>query len=226
MDYRALALVPLAALVLSVSAATPRVPEHWQVFAFASSSTPTPDPGYDVSLTPAGNATGTPTLAIRSTRAQLPSLPSVGALTQQAFGYAGKRLRFSAEVRAEGAAPWAGVYLAPTDGGIVVRLARGEHTEGNPLPAGSQVAADGRWQPVSVVMDMPAGSPQVSLGVALVGEGQLWARHLSFEVVGRDVPVTTTPIGIDWTMARNSLAETRRAMAQIPPQPLTNARLD
>lgn len=226
MDYRALALVPLAALVLSVSASTPRVPEHWQVLAFASSSTPTTDPGYDISLTPTGNATGTPTLSIRSTRPQLATIPSVGALTQQAFGYAGQRLRFSAEVRAEGATSWAGAYLTPTDAGIVTRLARGEHADGAPLPVGSRVPADGRWQRVSVVMDMPADAPQVGLGLALVGEGQLWARHLRFEVVGRDVPVTATPIGIAWAMARNTLVETRRAMAQIPPQPLANARLD
>lgn len=226
MDYRALALVPLAALVLTVSAATPRVPDHWQVFGVSHSTDPISGLGYDIGLTSDGNVTGAPTVSIRSTRPQRPDTQSFGALTQQAFGYAGQRLRFSAELRAQGTTPWAGVYMAAADGGMIGRRAIGEPGAGDPPLPGTPVPLDQPWQPVSVVMDVPADALQVSVGVALLGEGQLWARHLKFEVVGRDVPVTTTSIGLDWPRARDAMAEARRATAKLPPQPLANTRLD
>lgn len=226
MDYRALALVPIAAFVLSVSAAAPRVPDGWHVFAISQTDQPDTGSGFDIGLTPAGDATGTPTLTIRSTRPQLPRGPNFGALTQPAYGYAGQRVRFSAEMKAEGAAPWAGLYLTPGDGGLLNRVAEGAPGVEHRLPPGSAVAAGGEWQPVSVVMDVPADAAIISVGLALVGEGQLWARQLRFEVVGRDVPVTDTPLNIDWARARQSFTESRRVMARIPPQPLANARLD
>lgn len=226
MDYRALALVPLAAFVLSVSAAAPRVPDGWHVFAISHSDKPDTSNGFEIGLTPVGDAAGTPTLTIRSTRPQLPLGPNVGALTQPAYGYAGQRVRFSAEMRAEGTAPWAGVYLTPGDGGMLNRVAEGAPGVEHRLPPGSAVQPGGDWQPVSVVMDVPADAPLISVGLALVGEGQLWARQLRFDVVGRDVPVTATTLNIDWARARQSFAESRRVMAQVPPQPLANARLD
>lgn len=228
MDTRALIVVPLAALVLSVSAATPRVPDHWQVFAIAHTATPPTanGSGFDFGLDPTAEPLGTPTLTIRSNAPQLPVSPSVGTVSQPAFGYAGQRVRFTAEVRATGSASWAGVFLAPGDGNLINRLARGEPGVENQLPLGSRVAGDGRWQTVSVVMDVPAGLPQVNVGLALVGEGQLWARHLRFEVVGAQVPATSTPIGIDWAQARQAQQEGRRVMAQIPPQPLVNPGLE
>ncbi len=227
MDYRALALVPLAAFVLSVSAAAPRVPDGWHVFAISQTDKPDTGSGFEIGLTPAGDATGTPTLTIRSTRRQLPLGPNIGALTQPAYGYAGQRVRFSAEMKAEGAAaPWAGLYITPGDGGLLNRVAEGAPGVEHRLPPGSAVATGGRWLPVSVVMDVPPDAPMISVGLALLGEGQLWARQLRFEVVDRDVPVTDTPLSIDWARARQSVTESRRVMAQIPPQPLANARLD
>lgn len=226
MNYRALFLVPLAALVLSVSAAAPRVPDNWHVVTLSQTDKPDGGTGFEIGLTPTSDALGTPTLTIRANRPQLPTGPNLGALTQPAYGYAGQRVRFSAEMRAEGARPWAGLYLAPGDAGRLNRIAEGAPGVEHQLPPGQAVAADGRWQPVSVVMDVPAGANMISVGIALVGEGQLWARHLQFEVVGRDVPVTPTAIGIDWAAARQTFAASRRVMAQLPPQPLANARLD
>lgn len=226
MHYRALFLVPLAALVLSVSAAAPRVPDHWHVFAISQTDRPDAGNGFEIGLTPTSDALGTPTVTIRSNRLQLPTGPNLGALTQPAYGYAGQRVRFSAEMRAEGAQPWAGLYLALGDGGRLNRIAEGAPGIEQQLPPGQAVAADVRWRPVDVVMDVPADAAMISVGIALVGQGQLWARHLKFEVVGREVPVTATAIGIDWAAARQTFAASRRVMAQLPPQPLANARLD
>jgi hypothetical protein len=226
MDYRALAIVPLAALVFSVSAAAPRLPDGWHEFSIAHSAKPEATKAYDIGLTPGTEAAGTPTLTIRSTRPAMQGRQNLGALTQPAYGYGGQRVRFCAELRAEGAASWAGLVLTPGDGSILNRVAQGVPGIEHQLPPGSAVTANGGWQPVSVVMDVPADVPMISVGLALVGEGQLWARHLSFDVVGRDVPTTSTAVGIDWAQGRQNLAESRRVMAQVPPMPLVNAHLD
>lgn len=226
MNYRALLLVPLAALVLSVSAAAPRMPEGWHAFLISQTSKPDGGSGFEIGLTPDSDALGAPTLSIRSNRPQQPWGTNLGAMVQPAYGYAGQRVRFSAEMRAEGATPWAGLCLMPGDGGLLNKAAEGAPGVETRVPPGQAVTADGRWQRVSVVMDVPADAAMISVGIALIGEGQLWARHLQFEAVGRDVPVTATAIGIDWAQARKSFAESRRVMAQLPPQPLANARLD
>lgn len=226
MDYRALAIIPLAALVLSVSAAAPRVPDGWYQTSIAHSDKAEATKAFDLGLAPGTEATGTPTLTIRSTRPEMPGRQNFGALTQPAYGYGGQRVRFSAEMRAEGAAHWAGLVLTRGDGSVLSRVAEGVPGIEHQLPPGSAVMANGRWQPVSVVMDVPADVPMISVGLALVGEGQVWARHLKFDVVGRDVPATGTTVGIDWAQGRKNFAESRRVMAQIPPMPLVNARLD
>lgn len=226
MDHRALALIPLAALVLSVSAAAPHLPDGWQEFSIAHGVTPEAPKAFAIGLAPGTEATGTPTLTLRSIRPEMPGRQNYGALTQPAYGYGGQRVRFSAELRAEGAAHWAGLVLTPGDGSVLNRVAEGVPGIEHQLPPGSAVTPNGRWQPVSVVMDVPADVSMISVGLALVGEGQMWARRLKFDVVGRDVPATGTTVGIDWAQGRLAFAEHRREMAKIPPQPLFNARLD
>lgn len=226
MDYRALALIPIAALVLSVSAASPRLPEGWLVNSVSSGETPGADSAFDISLLPASDAGATPTLTIRSTRPLRMDMPQLGALTQHAYGYASQRVRFSAEMRAQGAKAWAGLYMTPGNGNVLGRAAMGAPGIEDRLPPGAPVTADDQWQAVSVVMDVPADAPMLSVGMALVGEGQLWARRLHFEVVGPEVPVTRSTIAIDWAQARQTLAASQRTLAKLPPQALANARLD
>lgn len=73
---------------------------------------------------------------------------------------------------------------------------------------------------------MPADAPVINIGLALVGEGQVWARGLRFEVVGSEVAPTQATIDIDVAQARRFHAEGRVQMAKLPPQPLVNAALD
>jgi hypothetical protein len=42
----------------------------------------------------------------------------------------------------------------------------------------------------SVILDVPSDARNISLGVLLVGKGQIWADDLTFEVVGRSIAVT------------------------------------
>lgn len=229
MDYRALFLVPLAAVVISVSAAAPRMPDDWNFDAIAHSRE-YEGAGYQAGIDPASEATGTPVLSLRSTGQMLPAPPtSVGVVSEQASGYGGQRVRFSAEVRKDGTSPWAGLFITPTSAAQVTRTARGEPGVEHKLPLGVPVASGAPgsdWQRIAVVMDVPASAPLLSVGLALVGEGQVWARKFSFEVVGPEVPVTTTPIGIDWAGSREHVRQAKQMMASMPPKPLANAQLD
>jgi hypothetical protein len=229
MNYRILLLAPLAAVVFSVGAASPRMPQGWFAFQMshpADTATMTPAAalnGYEVGIDP--SAGGAPTLTIRSVAPKAPGPISAGSAYQSVLGYAGKRVRFSGELRAEAVRGWAGLYLGEGFGqlNIDVTAAGGR---GKPLPTGSAVPADGSWHLMSVVLDVPAEATHLGLGVGLVGEGQVWARGLRFEVVGAEVPPTATPVGIDLEQARRFYAAALAETAKLPPSPLRNAALD
>jgi hypothetical protein len=76
------------------------------------------------------------------------------------------------------------------------------------------------------VFDVPAEAAQTIFGLALVGEGQVWARNLQFKVVGNEVPTTATRIVVDLQSVRRADAAQLALMARKPPSPLLNASLD
>lgn len=229
MDYRILFIAPVAALVLSVGSASAQLPVGWRPQAIAVTTNPLeggPN-GYEIGRAPTGDASKSRVLTIRSKASQNGRTPSVGAAWQPAYGYAGQRVRLSGQVRAEGVRGWAGLYMGAGDESPLARLALGEPGADRDLPMGAPVAVGtAGWQDLSVVIDVPADALAVHLGLALVGEGQVWARGLRFEAVGPGVALTSTSIGIDWAQARDVSAQTRREMAQWPPRPLINAALD
>ncbi|MBW8847465.1 MAG: hypothetical protein JF607_21080 [Burkholderiales bacterium] len=229
MDYRTLFLAPLAAIVLSVGAATPpRMPSGWlahNTFTF-SEATLSASNGYEVGIDPASDAVGSPNLTVRFVAPTEPWVVDMGAAHQSLYGYAGKRLRFSGQLRADAVKGWAGLFLGQGDVILLNRIVVAQPDAEALLPAGMAVASDGDWHDVSVVFDVPADAPQVILGLALVGEGQVWARNLQFQVVGNEVATTTTKIGVDLQSARRADAEHMAEMAKKPPSPLLNAALD
>jgi len=132
-----------------------------------------------------------------------------------AFGYQGRRVRFSGMLKTTGITGWGGVFMQSSAADVddawlgleSARLARGS--------ASARGSSD--WHPVSVVLDVPLRSGSIGLGLALVGDGQVWLSDLKFEPVGEDVPVTTAPIGLD--LAR--LAQRRRERReQRRPEPM------
>ena len=140
----------------------------------------------------------------------------MGAVHQSTVGYAGKRVRFSGQVKAEGTRGWAGLYLGAGDLALLPGAAVRPPGAEKLLPAGSAVpAADGRWHDVSVVFDVPAGEGSIVFGLALVGEGQAWARGLRFDVVGPEVAPTQTTVGIDLQQVQRFLAQNREQMAKF-----------
>jgi hypothetical protein len=49
------------------------------------------------------------------------------------------------------------------------------------------------WQVRSVTLDVPEDGTTISFGVINSGSGQVWIDELSFEVVGKNVPVDVMP---------------------------------
>ncbi|KQW52253.1 MULTISPECIES: hypothetical protein [unclassified Roseateles] len=229
MDYRTLLLAPLAAIVLSVGAATPlRIPSGWlehNTFIF-SEATLSHSKGYEVGIDPASDAAGSPSLTVRFVASTKPWGVDMGAAHQVLSGYGGQRLRFSGQLRADTVKGWAGLFLGRGSWGGLNSIVTPRPGVEPLLPAGAAFAADGNWHDVSVVFDVPADAAQVVLGLALVGKGQVWARNLQFQVVSKEVPTTTTKIGVDLQSARRADAERKAEMAKEPPAPLLNAALD
>lgn len=228
MDYRILLIAPIAALVLSAGAAAPGMPAGWTSADHTMLATPSPTMprGYEIGLDPRPDPSGLPSLRVRSVAPLSSDTPSIGAAHQEAWGYAGSRVRLSGQVRAEGVRGWAGLYIGAGGFDLLSNLYLGKPGVELRLPKGAAATSSTGWQDVSVVFDVPADAPVIDLGLALVGEGQVWARALRFEVVGPQVPVTSTTVDFDWARARAHFAKGRRVMASMPPMPLRNAALD
>ena len=225
MDYRPLLIAPPAAVVMSVGAADLRMPDGWFEY-----NEPQPAVGgktYQIGIDPASEANGTPSLTVRSVAPPDSSgLQTVGAVHQSTVGYAGKRVRFSAQVRTEGTRGWAGLYLGAGSLALLPEVLTAHPGAEKLLPAASAVPADGQWHDASVVLDVPASEGSIVFGLALVGEGQTWARGLRFDVVGPEVAPTQTTLGIDVAKRQRSFAQNRETMAKFAPAPLINAALD
>jgi hypothetical protein len=229
MDYRVLFAAPLAALVISVSAAEPRLPSPW--VPYSSGMHAPGDFTDDIGVDPAAEEQGQRSLSIKSLGKSGINGVNLGVAHQWAQGYAGKRLRFSGQIRSEGVSTWAGLFMDedPTHT-TLIRLQGGLEGGENILPP---IGAAGQapykaWQDVSVVVQVPATVNSVILGLALVGgEGQVWARKLRFEVVGPEVPLTSTRmLGFDWAKARDERVRNEKFMSSLPAMPLENLSLN
>jgi len=204
MDYRVFLAAPLAALAVSASGAdTLQVPQGWfagSSYAFPQGST------YEAGLAtdlPPGQARA---LTVRPLGKRTGN--DIGTIGQMVMGYAGKRVRFSAQVKATGVDGWAGLVIGS---GFIPPYLRPQMGEDGGPPA---LAAPGcaQWCDVSVVADIPADSEGASnVALALIGNGQVWARGFKVEVVGTDVPVSSYRFAVDMGVA---LAAQQRSFLQ------------
>lgn len=237
MDYRVLFAAPLAALVMSVSATESTLPSPWVAvpmgypapeikFDYAKG----PPRTYDIGVDPTAEEQGLRSLSIKSLMKLTPASVNFAVAQQEAQGYAGKRLRFSGQIRSEGVSTWAGLFMdEASKGAALFQLRSGLEGGENilPPPGAAGQAPYKAWQDVSVVVQVPATVNSVTLGLALVGDGQVWARKLRFEVVGPEVALTSTRmLGFDWAKARDDRVRNEKMMSYMPPSPLTNWSLD
>ncbi len=100
----------------------------------------------------------------------------------KADAFRGKRVRFSARLRAAQVTRWAGLWMR-VDGADKKALAY-DNMQTRPL-VGSLPCAT-----YSVVLDVPRDAEQVALGLLLAGKGTLFMRMGAIEPVGPEIPVT------------------------------------
>lgn len=215
MDYRSLLTIPLAALALSASSAeTLRLPAGWQGHGTPGLAA---SHAYGVAADTEGQASRA--LTVQALGQRQPS--ELGAVWQTVTGYSGKRVRLSAQVKANGVDGWAGLVVR--EGFLPIFMLAGHPEE---QPPSVEVAAPGckDWCAVSVVADIPADSfGAATVGLALIGNGQVWARDFKLEVVGREVPLTAQRFAAQQTDAlRDQFHRSLQARAAqvTPPQNL------
>lgn len=213
MDYRSLLVVPLAALALGASSAESyRVPQGWQAgasFTWPAGTT------YLTGVAPESDAPGQRVLTVKSVGKRQGS--ELGAVWQSVNGYSGKRLRFTAQVKTAGIDTWAGLVVR--DGFVPIYLLQLDPEEVPTTELGAPGCPD--WCEVSVVADIPAGGwGAATVGLALLGNGQVWARGFKLEVVGPEVPLSTHRFAAEATAkVRAEIAEKRATDINTPKPP-------
>jgi hypothetical protein len=187
MDFKALIAAPLVAFLVVASANEVAMPARWSAASTGSNST-----SFQIGVDPQVRFNGQRALTVIAIQGV--EDVSFGTAIQyvNSFGYEGKRIRFSGMLKATGVDTWAGIWLG---NGFVTTFS----DEKQALPRGTGIThGDQDWRRVSVVVDVPVDEKVgMSMGVALVGHGQVWLSDLKFEEVGADVPLTTTTVGLD-----------------------------
>ncbi|GCE29456.1 hypothetical protein KDA_49400 [Dictyobacter alpinus] len=97
--------------------------------------------------------------------------------------YAGKRIQFSALVKAEEIEGWSGLWMR-IDGPQVDSL---DHDNMQDRPIQGTVD----WQRYQVVLDVPEESLDIAFGLLLQGRGQVWLQDASIIEVEEEIAVTS-----------------------------------
>jgi hypothetical protein len=110
-----------------------------------------------------------------------------GSLVQviSAQRYLGQRVRFRAMIKTRDVSNWAGLWM---------QVQAQQRTNAAFYNSSDQpIKGTAAWQVRSVTLDVPEDSTTISFGVINSGSGQVWIDELSFEIVGKNVPVDVMP---------------------------------
>jgi len=219
MDYRILLAAPLAAVAMTASSADAlRQPANW--YAGATWDWPGGQT-HEGGVAPETDVAAERALTVRAIGSRKPR--DIGTIGQLAAGYAGKRVRFSAQVKATGTDGWAGLVVGA--GTMPLYLQPGLDDPQTPAPVGAPACA--QWCDVSVVADIPADSDGfAAVGLGLVGNGQVWARRFRLEVVGPDVPLTSHRFAAAQGAAARAEQQAWLQQQAAKPTPPRNLSLD
>lgn len=97
--------------------------------------------------------------------------------------YAGKNVRFSADVRSADVQDWAGLWMSVDGTGNVLAF---DNMQSRPIKGTTE------WKNYSVVLPVDASAVKIAFGVLLQSSGTVWIKNLSFGSVGSDVGVTAS----------------------------------
>jgi hypothetical protein len=135
---------------------------------------------YDMGNDPTTAFTGTSSGYIKSSK---PEPQGFGTYMQMidATDYRGKRVRLSAQVKAQSVADWAGVWMrvdAPSGASAF------DNMQDRPIKGAQD------WTNHTIVLDVGTNATAIAFGVLLSGKGSVWIDDIELEAVGQDVPVT------------------------------------
>ena len=102
--------------------------------------------------------------------------------------YRGKRVRLSANVKAQAVEGWAGLWMR-VEGSDDPKTALStilayDNMQNRPIKGTRD------WQTYSVVLDVPKHVRGIHVGVLLGGNGEIWFNGIKVEVVDKHVPTT------------------------------------
>ena len=99
--------------------------------------------------------------------------------------YLGKRVRLTGYVRTESVQDRAALWIrVEGPGGVWLGL---DNMDDRPIKGTTD------WTKHNLVVDVPAASANIVVGMRLVGTGKVWVDGVTLEAVGPDVPVTDRP---------------------------------
>lgn len=107
-----------------------------------------------------------------------------GTLMQMfsATKYEGQRVRFSASIRTENLKQSAGLWMRMD--GVNGKTLRFDNMMDRPIKGTTD------WKRYEVVLDAPAGTRNIAIGVLMIDSGLLWMDNVKVETVPNSVPVT------------------------------------
>lgn len=102
--------------------------------------------------------------------------------------FRGKRVRFSAWLRARNAGMSAGM------GAVLFMRAEGSGVALASYSTGNRpVGGNAEWTKKQIVLDIPAGTVGITFGFGMGGPGEMWMDDATLEVVDADVPLSRPP---------------------------------
>jgi hypothetical protein len=116
-----------------------------------------------------------------------------GTLMQdfRADNYAGKRVRYSAMLKSENVASWAGIWMRvdkTTGASSSPKMVAFDNMQDRPVKGTED------WKNYQVVLDVPADATGISFGLLLNGSGNVLLSNVRIETVSLDVPVTSMSV--------------------------------
>jgi hypothetical protein len=115
--------------------------------------------------------------------------------------YTGKRVRFSAYVKALGVKDWAGLWMrVDGNGGCGTALAF-DNMNARPINGTKD------WARYEIVLDVSKEAKSICLGLLLRGTGEVWLNGVSFEAVSTVVPTTVADGALVHKQATPSLGQ-------------------
>jgi hypothetical protein len=168
--------IGIAILALCLPQLNAEPPTGWQM----TGSKPA---DYDTGTDPEATYMGQASVRMKSLK---PAIEGFGSMAQgiSASQYQGKRIRFSANVRA------LDIEDAHGGAGLWVRVDKGTAPVAFDNMQKREIKGTSAWRRYDVVLDVPRDATGIFFGILMGGIGTVWVNGAKFEVVDTSVPVT------------------------------------